>query len=121
MFQLGAGSHASRPLSSYYFKEPFCIERCFSHDADVHWPCVQIDAVVESMLFGGESHKASSLGMCPWLSQLYPVMEGALMSIKALQLTGAARSFSWTPKSLGTAPAGVLSRYLDQCETEIGR
>ena len=36
MFQLGAGSHASRPLSTYCFKEQFCIERrsLFEHDVD---------------------------------------------------------------------------------------
>ena len=36
MFQLGTGSHASRPVSSYCFKEPFCIERCppFEHGVD---------------------------------------------------------------------------------------
>jgi hypothetical protein len=33
------------------------------------------------------------------------------MSIKALHLTGAARSFFGTPRSLGTAPAGELSRW----------
>jgi len=30
------------------------------HDADVHCPCVQIDAAVELMVFCIESHKASS-------------------------------------------------------------
>ena len=33
------------------------------HDADVHCPCMQIDAAVELMLLSIESHKASSLGM----------------------------------------------------------
>ena len=36
MFQLGAGSHASRPLSTYCFKEQFCIERRSSFEHDVH-------------------------------------------------------------------------------------
>ena len=36
MFPLGAGSHASRPLSTYCFKEQFCIERRSSFEHDVH-------------------------------------------------------------------------------------
>jgi len=36
MFQLGTGPHASRPLSSYCFKEQFCIERRSSFEHDVH-------------------------------------------------------------------------------------
>ena len=36
MFSLGAGSHASRPASSCYFKEQFCIERRSSFEHDVH-------------------------------------------------------------------------------------
>ena len=36
VFQLGTGSHASRPVSSYCFKELFCIERRppFEHGVD---------------------------------------------------------------------------------------
>ena len=36
VFQLGSGSRTSRPVSSYYFKEPFCIERrpVFEHGVD---------------------------------------------------------------------------------------
>jgi hypothetical protein len=36
VFQLGAGSYVSRPVSSYCFKEPFCIERRppFEHRID---------------------------------------------------------------------------------------
>ncbi len=36
MFQLGVGSHASRPVSFYYYKELFCIERRppFEHGVD---------------------------------------------------------------------------------------
>ena len=36
LFQLCAGSHASRPVSSYCFKELFCIERRppFEHGVD---------------------------------------------------------------------------------------
>ena len=33
---LGAGSHASRPASSCYFKEQFCIERRSSFEHGVH-------------------------------------------------------------------------------------
>jgi len=33
------------------------------HDADVHCPCMQIDAAVELMMFSIKSHKASSLGI----------------------------------------------------------
>jgi hypothetical protein len=36
VFPLGSGSHASRPLSSYSFKERFRIERRSSFEHDVH-------------------------------------------------------------------------------------
>ena len=36
LFRLGAGAHASRPLSTYCFKEQFRIERRSSFEHDVH-------------------------------------------------------------------------------------
>jgi hypothetical protein len=36
VFSLGAGSHASRPALSCYFKEQFCIERRSFFKHDVH-------------------------------------------------------------------------------------
>ena len=37
------------------------------HDTDIHRPYMQIDTVVELILFGIESSKASSLDMDSWL------------------------------------------------------
>ena len=73
---------------------PVCENRSFVvHDADVHCPCVQIDTAVKSMLFGVESHKASSLGYGFLAESIIPCFqEGALMSINSssrLQLDGA--------------------------------
>jgi hypothetical protein len=36
LFPLDTGPHASRPLSSFYFKEQFCIERCSSFEHGVY-------------------------------------------------------------------------------------
>jgi hypothetical protein len=73
-----------------------CENRSFVvHDADVHCPCVQIDSAVKSMVFGVESHKASSLGYGFLDESIIPCLqEGALMSIKSLELTGVRRSGS---------------------------
>jgi hypothetical protein len=66
---------------------PVCKNRSFMvHDADVHCPCVQIDTAVKSMVFGGESHKASSLGNRFLAESIIPFfLEGALMSIELLE------------------------------------
>ena len=80
--RIGEGFRRSRQV-------PVCENRSFVvHDADVHCPCVRLDPAVKSMVFGVESHKASSLGYRFLDESIIPCFqEGALMSIMALQLT----------------------------------
>jgi hypothetical protein len=67
-------------------------------DADLHGPGMQVNATVEFVLFGVESHEvSSSLGCYALPSASIPrryAEEGASISINMLQRTGDQRWFS---------------------------
>jgi len=85
---------------------------------------VQIDTAVKSMVFGVESHKASSLGYGFFDESIIPCLqEGALMSIKSFQpmlnvrKTGGQRGWILSLCSPETASI-LVAHFLDLLPTQ---
>jgi len=84
----------------------------FIQDTEIHFSGMKIDSAIKFVLFGVESHKASSFGLeCDFLKRYFIMpQEEALNSIKATAADAKGRSVEARRYRAGTSPACLEGR-----------